>query len=151
MIHTITVTESDISDLQETVQRLPVGTYPNSPEYAPYSVMLTDTGSPLDFFLLVHDLWTYNDYEDNNIDYIGEQKDYIIKNLNYKTAFISSLTNEKKEEYKKDIGKYKKDLEEWTEKQAEELQEDGGAELLHAEYQKELDDFYDDFYKNFIN
>lgn len=144
-------TREDVETLQNTVEKLPKGTYSHNPEYEPFKYLLTDNESPLDLFLLAHDLWTYNEYEENNLDYISEQENYIENNLDYKKAFLSTLSEEQKAFYRENIEQYEDDFWTFEEKQKELIRDGEALQILQEEKEKDLTEFYRDTYKTFLN
>lgn len=141
-----TITRKDIEKLQETAS-----TYTNEQEKT-YKEILTDNNESLDLLCKVYDIWTWNEYEENNMEFFDDQRDGIIKELDFQKAFISTLSDSFKEEYKKDIQKFKEDLEFFTKTQKEFYKENYQFDnaLLQDEFAKGEESMYKDAYKEYL-
>lgn len=116
---------------------------------ATQDVVLTDSGDPLELLCTAYDVRTYNEREENNWDYINEQKEYIINNLSYETKFLAKLDKESRLFYADNLKMYDEYLATYTEEQKELIQNWEGD--LYEEYAKVEQQLYDWLWKERLN
>lgn len=108
---------------------------------AKQDIILTDCNHPLELLCTTYDIRTYNEREENNWDYINEQKQYIIdNNLSYEKVFLAQQDQAKRLFYVDNLEQYDTDLASYTEAQKELLQNEDGD--LYEEYAKEEQEMY---------
>lgn len=108
---------------------------------AKQDIVLTDCNYPLELLCTAYDVRTYNEREENNWDYINEQKQYIIdNNLSYEKIFLAQQDQAKRLFYVDNLEQYDADLASYTEAQKELLKNEDGD--LYEEYAKEEQEMY---------
>ena len=116
--------------------------------------ILTDANEPLELLCRYCGFWSYNDYTENNHDYINEQEEELLNELDYQIAFIDILNEQAKEKYKKDINLFDEKVKEYQEKQIKYYKESECfivSDILESEMSKKLGFFHDSLFNEYLN
>jgi len=100
------ITYQTIEALQAS--QVPVTVYYDDGYSESFTPRLTDSDSPLDLLAIATGNWTENDLIDNNHDYVYYS--FAIDNMEFETAFIASLSQGEKDNFKTNIEGYRLDL-----------------------------------------
>ena len=148
---TFTITIKDIEALQATQPTYEATSHTGEKRQAPY--LLTDNDEPFDLLCKYSNVWTYNEWEENNYEYTDENLDHAIENLKFKKAFLSTLTNEARMNYANDIHLFNTDLQSFTNEYIELYKQNRQSDntILQEEFSKEELSFYESQYKEYLN